>query len=133
MRQDDIRDTQETRPPAEDPVSGAQERTRPTERIERPAAGDVERPAAGDGASLELFPTNTVERFRGEWQRIQTRFVDDPRDAVRSADHLVDEVIRSLGEQKHQLEGMWQQESETEDLRQALRRYRSFFDQLLHA
>jgi len=96
------------------------------------ASGEDESPA-------ELFQPEVVERFRGEWQRIQGRFVDDPQDAVRGADHLVAEVMQALAtmfsEHKHELEGQWQQrsEAETEDLRLALRRYRSFFNQLLSA
>jgi hypothetical protein len=87
--------------------------------------------------TVELFPAQEVERFRGEWTEIQTRFVDDPRDAVRDADQLVAEVMRSLAttftNHKHELEGRWQQGDhvETEELRQALRQYRSFFNHLL--
>ncbi|MCG8914989.1 hypothetical protein L6E12_04190 [Actinokineospora sp. PR83] len=99
-----------------------------------PAAGDAEEPGA------ELFATAEVERFRGEWSKVQANFVDDPRAAVRDADHLVAEVMQNLAktfaEHKRDLEGQWQggddSEAHTEDLRQALRRYRSFFNQLLH-
>jgi hypothetical protein len=93
--------------------------------------------AAGDESPAELFAPEMIDRFRGEWQHIQGRFVDDPQDAVRGADHLVAEVMQALAtmfsEHKHELESQWQQrsEAETEDLRLALRRYRSFFNQLL--
>jgi len=94
-------------------------------------------PWENDEAPLELFGRDDVDRFRVEWREIQARFVDDPRDAVQGADHLVAEVMRSLAttfsEHKHELEGQWQEGSdvETEDLRQALRHYRTFFNQLL--
>ncbi|GAA2993584.1 hypothetical protein [Actinokineospora diospyrosa] len=97
-----------------------------------PVATDAEEPGA------QLFTDTEVERFRGQWQAIQTTFVDDPRDAVRGADHLVAEVMQALAatftEHKRGLEEQWQhgEEAQTEDLRQALRRYRSFFNQLLH-
>jgi len=87
--------------------------------------------------TVELFPAQEIERFRDEWHEIQTRFVDDPRDAVRDADQLVAEVMRSLAttftDHKHDLEGRWQQgdQVETEVLRQTLRQYRSFFNHLL--
>jgi hypothetical protein len=48
-------------------------------------------------------------------------------------------VLRSLSEtfaaHKHELENQWQGggTGETEELRVAMRRYRSFLDQLLHA
>jgi hypothetical protein len=93
----------------------------------------------GDESSARLFQPEAVERFRVEWQQIQTRFVDDPKDAVQGADHLLTEVLQSLTgtvtERKHELEGQWHGESEarTEDLRLALRRYRSFVNQLLDA
>jgi hypothetical protein len=56
---------------------------------------------------------------------------------VRAADALVAEVIQSLAqrfsEHKGRLESQWQQggRPDTEELRQALQRYRDFFDRLL--
>lgn len=94
-------------------------------------------PQDNEDVPLELFGGDEVERFRVEWREIQARFVDDPRDAVQGADHLVAEVMQSLAstfsDHKHELEGQWQDgsEAQTEDLRQALRRYRTFFNQLL--
>lgn len=102
--------------------------------------GDVPSPAVGDDESpVHLLQSEAAERFRIEWQRIQTGFIDDPKDAVQGADDLLAEVLRSLAgtftERKHELEGQWHGESEalTEDLRLALRRYRTFFNQLLDA
>ncbi|GAA3053439.1 hypothetical protein [Actinokineospora globicatena] len=98
-----------------------------------PVATDAEEPAA------QLFSEEEVGRFREQWQAIQTTFVDDPQDAVRGADHLVAEVMQALAatftEHKRGLEEQWQggSEAQTEDLRLALRRYRSFFHQLLHS
>jgi hypothetical protein len=105
---------------------------------------DHDRDEARETTSAEdtaehLFEPEQVERFRDQWQSIQAEFVDDPKQAVQGADHLVAEVMRSLAatfnEHKQELEGQWQQgsEVETEDLRQALRRYRSLFNQLLNA
>lgn len=101
--------------------------------------GELARPVNGaDDEMTELFQPDMVERFRTEWQDIQTRFVDDPRDAVQGADRLVNEVVEALtttvNQHKHELEGKWQQgsDSQTEDLRLALRRYRSFLNQLLN-
>jgi hypothetical protein len=63
-------------------------------------------------------------------------FVDEPRQAVARADTLVGEVLDELEtlfrEQRRQIEqGLDNDEASTEDLRLALRRYRSFFDRLL--
>jgi len=86
----------------------------------------------------QLFGDHEVQGFRDDWRELQTAFVDDPQRAVREADELVAAVIQSLAstfaEHKTELESQWQQgEAPTEDLRVALRRYRSFFNQLLSA
>lgn len=108
--------------------------------VETPAAsgGDVETPATsgGDVETPALIDEEKVTGFRDRWQHVQTGFVDDPKQAVQQADELVAAVISALAttfaEHKSELEGQWQQgEPATEELRIALRRYRSFFDQLL--
>lgn len=84
-----------------------------------------------------LFSQEATGRYRDRWRDIQAKFVDDPKDAVKSADELVNELVddlsRSFSEQRAALEGQWEKETETttEDLRQALHRYRSFFSRLL--
>jgi hypothetical protein len=86
---------------------------------------------------VELFSEDEIERFRGRWQSLQTAFVDDPRDTVQGADQLVAEVMQALAstfaDHKRDLETQWQQGEEvaTEDLRLALQRYRTFFNELL--
>ena len=77
--------------------------------------------------------------FVARWTAIQTGFVDEPRMAVEQADTLVAEVIRELArvfaEERGRLEGAWSRGSDvsTEDLRQALQRYRDFFHVLLRS
>jgi hypothetical protein len=84
-----------------------------------------------------LFPTNDAETFRSRWTEVQTGFVDEPRHAVEQADGLVAEMMKQLAEvfadERSKLEEQWSRGDDisTEDLRQALRRYRSFFDRLL--
>ncbi|MFC9250339.1 hypothetical protein [Amycolatopsis thailandensis] len=92
----------------------------------------------GEDEAQTLFDNVDVDRFRDSWQGIQTAFVDDPQRAVREADELVAVVIQNLAttfaDHKKELEAEWSQgEPATEDLRIALRRYRSFFNQLLNA
>ena len=78
-----------------------------------------------------------MERFRVRWSEIQTGFVDEPRQAVEHADSLVAETMKRMAEvfasQRAELEHQWDRGADvsTEDLRQTLRRYRSFFDRLL--
>jgi hypothetical protein len=68
---------------------------------------------------------------------VQTSFVDEPRAAVEQADSLVACTVKRIAEQfaseREQLERQWDrgEDVNTEDLRQALKRYRAFFDRLL--
>lgn len=87
--------------------------------------------------SAPLFAPEDAADHQAEWRALQAAFVDDPREAVRRADELVARVMRDLAttfaEHKRSLEGQWQEggQADTEELRQALKRYRSFFDRLL--
>ena len=89
-----------------------------------------------DGDDL-LFSPEDRTRFDQRWTDIQSRFVDDPRDAVASADDLVAEMMDRIGDRLaerrsdlgHELDG--EGEAETEDLRLATQRYRAFFHRLL--
>ena len=84
-----------------------------------------------------LFASEESTRLRASWERIQTGFVDEPRHAVEQADELVAQVMQRLArvfsDERGQLEAQWTRGDDvsTEDLRIALRRYRSFFDRLL--
>jgi hypothetical protein len=84
-----------------------------------------------------LLAPEVVSGFRRQWNEIQTGFVDEPRRAVEEADELVAEAIRQLAqsfaEARTNLEHQWDRGDDvsTEDLRQALQRYRSFFGRLL--
>jgi hypothetical protein len=102
----------------------------------------VEAPAREAATSAEdetppLLATYEEEGFRARWQKVQNEFVDDPRDAVNTADALVADVMQQLAatfaEHKHELEGQWNrgEQADTEDLRVALQQYRSFFNRLL--
>ena len=83
-----------------------------------------------------LFEDNEAEGFRTKWLDVQSRFVDDPSVAVKDADDLVADVIknitRSFADKRISLESQWKSgDVSTEDLRVALKRYRSFFNRLL--
>jgi flagellar basal body rod protein FlgF len=64
-------------------------------------------------------------------------FVDDPRQAVSDAEALVSDVIDDMTagfrQQRQQLESLWNQghQVSTEQLRQAIQRYRDFFERFL--
>jgi hypothetical protein len=84
-----------------------------------------------------LFTDQAAKAFRSRWDDVQRGFVDDPKEAVRHGDELVAQVIKSLAEsfseQRSALESELNNtdQSSTENLRLALRRYRSFFERLL--
>ena len=90
-----------------------------------------------DARLAPLFAPDTATDFRARWDMVQKSFVDDPKQAVHAADELVAEVTKSLAEtfanQRFELERGLDQAAAptTENLRIALRQYRSFFERLL--
>jgi hypothetical protein len=92
---------------------------------------------AEETAPAQLFVPSEAQDLRTKWEKIQIAFVDEPRKAVRDADELVAFATKRLAdifaEERSQMERDWDRGDDisTEDLRVALRRYRSFFDRLL--
>jgi hypothetical protein len=86
---------------------------------------------------VPLFEEDAARKFRSRWLAIQSKFVDDPSDSVKQADDLVADVIKNVtmnfANRRLSLEKQWNSEdnTSTEDLRIALKQYRSFFDRLL--
>ena len=103
----------------------------------RDLAQAAERSAAVPERAVAMFPGEETSGYRTRWDAIQTGFVDEPRKAVEEADSLVAQVIKRLSEvfadERTTLEHQWDRGDQisTEDLRIALRKYRSFFDRLL--
>jgi hypothetical protein len=125
----------------------------------RPAEADL-RDREKQRAQLEIrpLPEDVRARFAGEWREVQERFVDQPSDAVVAADRLVYNVMETRGYPMGDFDAQadlvsvdhpevvdnyraahgihqraQQQQASTEDLREALLRYRSLFDELLQA
>ena len=92
---------------------------------------------ATDEQATPLFSPDEAKEFRVRWDTIQAGFADEPRRAVEQADSLVAEAMKRLAkifaDERAKLEGQWDRDQSvsTEDLRLALRRYRSFFGRLL--
>lgn len=105
---------------------------------------------------IEELPAGARERYTEEWRTVQTRFVDQPREALKEADALVENVMRDRGypmndfEQRaadispdhpqvvdnyriaHGIAARTETgEVGTEDLRQAMVHYRTLFNDLL--
>jgi hypothetical protein len=125
----------------------ASERTALTQELARLAPEtELQRTVHNDGAAIAmgpdeqatpLFSPDEAKEFRVRWDGIQGGSVDEPRRAVEQADSLVAGAMKRLAEifaeERAKLEGQWDREKtvSTEDLRLALRRYRSFFGRLL--
>lgn len=86
--------------------------------------------------AVALVPTERAEDYRHRWEGLKASFVDEPRGAVRDANelvgHVLDDVAELFATQRADLERDLRNEgADTEQLRQALNRYRAFFDRLL--
>src|SRR5438046_1041323 len=105
--------------------------------MEVPVQESPATPMSDAARATPLFESGEAQTLRARWERIQTEFVDEPRRSVQQADELVSTVARRLtevfGDEKNRLEQAWAKGDDvsTEDLRMALRRYRSLFERLL--
>jgi hypothetical protein len=115
----------ETAPQAAIPDASA---AGPGDESER-APGDV-----GDLAYGKLLPDSA--EFTTRWQRVQFRFVDDPRGAVTEAADVLTQATAMLqaaiAERQRALHDRWSegQSADTEWLRETLLMYRAFLHQL---
>ena len=118
-----------------------------TTRLGQPATGAHAAPPAGTPGSAAgadaafaaagaAFVTD-ADGYRASWVRIQSGFVDDPRGSVTEAAELITQITRTLlsavQERERTLRGAWEGsgDADTENLRNALRDYRSFFERLI--
>ena len=146
-------DARAERPADPDPRLGGSEPVAPRPAAaddpgrQRDAAAGASRSAAaattppGAAGELPADPERLVTAERADsygarWREVQGEFVDEPRRAVGQADALVEELLGELGQlfdrQRRGIEqGLDRDDVSTEELRVALRRYRSFFDRLL--
>jgi hypothetical protein len=115
-------------------VSQLKERDRAESQQPESRAEDAE---ALQNETAPLFSPEEAKGFHTRWDAIQVSFVDEPRRAVQQADGLVASAMKRLAEifaeERGQLDHQWDRGDDvsTEDLRIALRRYRSFFGRLL--
>ena len=128
----DIEETSEERMRQEQIAEDARAGERAPRETQAPTPTDVA------PESLEsLFEEDAARKFRSRWMAIQSKFVDDPRDSVKQADDLVADIIKnvtmSFADRRIGLEKQWNngENISTEDMRQALKRYRAFFERLL--
>jgi hypothetical protein len=106
-----------------------------TDAVEQPHARENE--SSDDSTHGSLFAEAELTGLRARWTDVQARFVDDPRKCVQMADGLVADVVQQLtngfSHARSDLEDQWArgEDVSTEDLRQALKRYRQFFERML--
>ncbi len=104
-----------------------------------PDAGNGGSIAADPGSHASLLADGELQNLTMRWKDIQAEFVDEPTTAVREADALVAELMQRLAtmfaSERADLESRWAggNQVSTEELRQGLRLYRSFFERLLAA
>lgn len=134
---DERGDTERTRDAQENERVG-----QPNEQNERPeplTGEDAGRPETADATSPPLLEADGLQSVMSRWREIQADFVDEPKRAVHDADALVTELMerltRHFAEEHERLASRWSghETISTEDLRQGLQRYRSFFERLLAA
>jgi hypothetical protein len=107
------------------------------QRQEMGQEAETAEPEVDEDGRVPLFADEELTDFRSQWDTLQARFVDEPRSAVEGADALVSDLVERLtagfSDTRSRLEDSWEQggEGSTEDLRLALKRYRSFFNRLL--
>ncbi len=121
------------------------------------AAGDLEdRKERVEKTTIHPLTADERQQYAGEWKSIQTQFVDDPGEAVTRADDLITRVMDRIGydageygqredvisikypdaaenyRKAHDIAQMQQSgKASTEDLRDAMLRYRTLFEQLV--
>jgi hypothetical protein len=92
-----------------------------------------------DNQRVQLLGPDELQTVLTRWREIQGEFVDEPRQAIHDADTLVADLMqrlaRTFADERNQLEAQLVNGSDvsTEDMRQGLQRYRSFFERLLAA
>jgi hypothetical protein len=89
---------------------------------------------AADGDLGPLFDDADVKDTRGQWHNIQASFVDDPHAALKRADELNDQIVRSLTSALETRRRMLQEgiaNADTEQLRMGLRHYGQLLDRIL--
>jgi hypothetical protein len=105
--------------------------TEPVSEAETPEA-----PVQLHGGGDPLLTAEAESELFRRWNEIQVSFVEDPHLSVQDADTLIQEItaalVASFEERRSELAAGWQQgQPDTEDLRLALRQYRSFIGVVL--
>lgn len=99
----------------------------PSDSAQRAPQGTERRP---------LLRDDDLTTLQQRWTELEERFIDDPADTIRRAEHLIDDVIERIRAQlidrRSMLRGPVESldDATTEQLRQTLHQYEQFFTQL---
>ncbi|WP_369244798.1 hypothetical protein [Streptomyces sp. R41] len=125
-------------PGGTDPMERAPQapRTEPAHALREPGTS----PDSPDSKlGQDLVSQGDRDKLTLRLQQALTAFVDSPRQAVEEADTVLDEVAiqftNTLTERRRVLRASWQDQetdTQTEELRLALRQYREITERLLH-
>jgi hypothetical protein len=124
----------DTRPPKDERPAEADV---PKDTPAKPAVPGTRGSAPGTtAAGVGLLSTERTTEFKQRWRDLQADFVDDPQQAVRGAGELSKQILQALADTIADAERVdsWKAQdgtSGTEDLRVALRQYRTLVDRLL--
>ncbi len=145
-------------PASGEPTVPADEAMGTTGRHAATAPGGTESRPGGAAGALGDFSDLTfgnlipdAAHYTEQWQQIQFRFVDDPHASVTEAAQVIAQVTakmeaaiqerqraieerqRAIAEQQRSLRGRWGDDAnaDTEALRETLRMYKTFLDQLI--
>ncbi|WP_234328923.1 MULTISPECIES: hypothetical protein [unclassified Streptomyces] len=108
------------------------------------ATGSGTTASAPSGTGAPLLPHEETEQWERRLREVVAGFVDEPRQAVEQADHTVEQIAARFAEavtrRRRTLRMSWEgtegrgpaAETDTEQLRLALRDYRELAERLLH-
>nr|WP_245235930.1 hypothetical protein [Streptomyces durhamensis] len=108
------------------------------------SGGVGETAPAPSGAGAPLLPHDETDRWERRMRQLAAGFVDEPRGAVEEADRALEEIVARFGDavdrRRRTLRRSWEasedrgpgSETDTEQLRLALRDYRELAGRLLH-
>ncbi|MER6027974.1 hypothetical protein [Streptomyces sp. NPDC001851] len=109
-----------------------------------PAGAAPRAPSGSGGVGAPLLPHDETERWEQRMRQLAAGFVEEPRGAVEQADRALEEIVARFGEavnrRRRTLRRSWEAsedrgpgtDTDTEQLRLALRDYRELAGRLLH-
>jgi len=85
------------------------------------------------GTQMDMWPD--MDDFRQRFEQIQSEFIDDPKSAVKKAEHLIEEAVERITKtMRERMQAMHrdvdEKDGDTEQLRLTMRSYRMFIESM---